>query len=313
MSFRGIIRLSATISLLAVAFCHGQTTASCTYSTFKPPHGYVGANLNGVNDHTAMVGTVIYEPNPYSLYYYGLIRYSNGNMNVYNYPNAVQTFLTRQNYAGVTVGYFEDGVGQFHGMVKSGKHAVVVDYPAAGKPNTFLTGINQGGTIVGRYLTYVKEKPYFSGFELHNGKFSRIWYPNSTDTEPQAINGNGVVAGWYTDSPRNQGYTFFRGFLLHNGTYKELDDPQGRRALGTQLNDVNAVGVIAGNYVTSDSNGENQLNGFIYENGAFENLAYPGAISTAALGINDYKTVVGIARVPPSDSYTFIPFKAQCN
>ncbi|MCU1297567.1 MAG: hypothetical protein JWO91_1845 [Acidobacteriaceae bacterium] len=314
MLYRRIISPLAAIGMFTASmFCHAQTTASCTFSTFNAPSGYVSAGPNGINNYDTIVGDVVTKPTQYTMYSHGLIRYSGGGTQVYNYPNAAETWLTKRNNNGVTVGYFTDSVGHRHGLVKNSSSVVQVTYPAAGKPDTFLTGINKWGSIVGRYLTYVNNKPYFSGFELQNGKYTTIWYPNSTDTQPQAINDNGVSVGWYTNSPRNGAYTFFRGFLLRKGTYTALNDPQGSTALGTQLNDINVYGVIAGNYVTADSNGEFQLNGFIYENGTFKNLVYPGAISTTALGINDYKTVVGVARVPPTNTYTYIPFKAHCN
>jgi hypothetical protein len=314
MSFRGIVFFIAIIGLFAAPLvCNAQTTASCTFSTFTPPSGYVSPAANGINDYGTIVGNVITQPTQYSMFSHGLIRYSNGSVQVYDYPNATETWLTRRNNSGVTVGYFRDRTtGHLRGLVKNSSTAVQITYPAPGQPDTALTGINKWGSIVGRYLTYVNQKPYFSGFELQNGKYTTIWYPNSTDTQPQAINDNGVIVGWYTNSPRNASYTFFRGFLFRNGAYKALNDPQGNTALGTQLNDINVNGVIAGNYVTADSNGEFQLNGFIYESGTFKNVVYPGAISTAALGINDYKTVVGAARVPPTNTYNFIPFKAYC-
>ena len=292
--------------------CHAQTTASCTFSTFKPPSGYAAAGVNGINDSGTIVGSVTYQPAPYSMYSYGLIQYANGSMTVYKYPTSVQTWLTRRSNSNVTVGYFTDNTGQIHGLVKYSSSTATVNYPANGKPYTFLNGINTAGTIVGRYLTYVNQKPQFSGFKWQNGHFTKIWYPNSTDTQPQGINDNGAIVGWYTTSPRNSGYTFLRGFILQNGTYKAINDPQGSKALGTMLNDINKNGEIAGNYMTYDSNGENQFNGFIYTNGTFKNVLYPGAMSTAVYGINDYGMVVGMARVPPTNSYTFIPFKANC-
>ena len=313
MFFRGIAAPVLAMGLFAATILsHAQTTASCSYTTFQPPSGYLSPGPSGINGYGTIVGTVIIRPTQFTMFSHGLIRYSNGGMAVYDYPGAKETVLTRRNNAGVTVGYFFDSTYQRHGLVKNGAAAVEVTYPASGKPDTTLMGINKWGSIVGRYLRYVNGHPLFSGFKLQNGRYLKIWYPNSTDTQPQAINDNGVIVGWYTTSPRNSAYTFFRGFLYQNRVYKALNDPKGSSALGTQLNDMNANGVIVGNYVTSDSTGNSQLNGFIYENGIFKHLSYPGAISTTAVGINDHKSVVGVARVPPNSTYNYIPFKANC-
>jgi len=53
--------------------------------------------------------------------------------------------------------------------------------------------------------------------------------------------------------------------------------------------------------------------GFIFKNGQFKNLAYPGAQLTTAMGINNNEVIVGTARMPTSNGgYNIVPFKATC-
>jgi hypothetical protein len=44
-------------------------------------------------------------------------------MSTYNYPNAADTWFTRRNDAGVTIGYFTKGGQYFHGFADKGRVA----------------------------------------------------------------------------------------------------------------------------------------------------------------------------------------------
>src|SRR5207248_11203766 len=97
-------------------------------------------------------------------------------------------------------------------------------------------------------------------------------------------------------------------------TYKTLYDPQGANQYGNELNDINNSGVMVGNWVSADSQGLAVPHGFIYKNGVFKNIVYPGALATSASGINNYGTVVGTARMPANNGfgYNVVPYKAYC-
>src|ERR1700738_3401574 len=127
MSYRAIVSFLTLVGLFAGSlFCHAQTTASCTFSTFNPPKGYVSPTPDGINNYDTIVGSVFTTPTPFTIVSHGLIRYSNGSMQVYNYPGATKTSLSRRNDSGVTVGYFTDSTGHRHGLVKYSKSAVSV-------------------------------------------------------------------------------------------------------------------------------------------------------------------------------------------
>ena len=73
-----------------------------------------------------------------------------------------------------------------------------------------------------------------------------------------------------------------------NGTYKPISDPAAA-GLGTVANAINASGEVVGTYDLS--NGLTQA--FIYNNGVYTNLSYPGGATGVA--INDAGEVVGTA------------------
>ena len=76
------------------------------------------------------------------------------------------------------------------------------------------------------------------------------------------------------------------GFSWKNGTFTTINFPKAK--YGTVLAGVNNSGVIVGNHISSD-----KKFGFMYENGVFKNIVYPGAKSTMAGGINNNGLVSG--------------------
>lgn len=76
-----------------------------------------------------------------------------------------------------------------------------------------------------------------------------------------------------------------------NLTFTTIDVPG---AVGTNVNGINSLGELVGNYATS-SNGPSS--GFIYSGGNFTLFNYPGASSTIAFGINDSSLISGTAYV----------------
>ena len=71
---------------------------------------------------------------------------------------------------------------------------------------------------------------------------------------------------------------------------------------------------MVGNWISEDSQGLDVPHGFIYKNGVFKNIVYPGALATSASEINNYGTVVGTALIPANNGfgYNVVPYKAYC-
>ncbi len=298
-------------SLLAVAtISAAQTTAVCKFTTFKPPSGYKWASPAGINDHGTIVGAVISPPINGTSYWRGLTRNPDGSMSTYTYPTVTPkyTWFSDINDSGIKVGYF--GLYLHRGFVKSGNQAVTIDYLGPGT-DTWLYGINKWGTIVGSFANYGSDPSGFGGFKLKNGKFIVLKVPNSTYMRAFGINDNGVVVGRYSKTSLSGFSAFYHGFIFRNNIYHTLDHPTGVSHSGTELNDINSSGVIVGNWLSRDPRiGDYLGHGFIYKNGKFQNLAYPGALLTTAMGINNNGIIVGWART--SDFYDIIPFKATC-
>lgn len=213
----------------------------------------------------------------------------------------------------MTVGYWDDNVSNFHGLVMSGGKVVQVDYPGP-QASTWLYGINKWGSVVGAYIIWPNGNFTTGGFKLQNGHYTQIKYPNSNYTRPEAINNNGVIVGWYSDTQFGNPYLTYSGFVLQNGTYKTINNPKGNGNSGTQINDINDSGVMVGNWIVLNGQNIELPNGFIYRNGTFEAVNYPGASGTSVYGINDYGTIVGTARIPANNGfgYNIVPYKAYC-
>jgi probable HAF family extracellular repeat protein len=78
------------------------------------------------------------------------------------------------------------------------------------------------------------------------------------------------------------------GFLLSGGTLTLLNDPLAAPGT-TEAWGVNDADQVVGFY--SDANGNQH--GFLYGNGSYSTLDYPGAFATVAQGINDAGQIVG--------------------
>ena len=77
-------------------------------------------------------------------------------------------------------------------------------------------------------------------FIYQNGKFQRIDFPGSSESEAWGVNDSGIIAGWYAISG---GCVY--GYALQNGNYVSFSYPG---ALGTFPTQVNASGQIVGQY-----------------------------------------------------------------
>jgi len=270
------ITLIAVVVLSVSFFCHAQQTATCDHWTF-----FKSISASGINRWNTVVGSGTLSGGSTV----GFVRYSNGGVTTYKFPNATQTHFSKRNASGVTVG----DVDFNHGLIVSGFSAATIDYPGA--PQTILTGINKWNTMVGTYQ-YNDDAdfgPEWTGFKMwKNGSFTIIAAPGAINTNPNSISDTGIVVGWYVSG--SEAVPFApdpsHGFVLANGVYKTIDYPN---AFGTSLNDINSAGVIVGSWI--DANGVG--GGFLFVNGKFKNVLGPHGETTAVNGINDAGYVTG--------------------
>lgn len=249
--------------------------------------------MTGINDYGTVSGSASKGGSPGQ--FVGATVYSGGGTTFYSAPNSYTTVFSKRNDSGVVVGFYGDTTyaqHYAHGIVLHNSTLAVVNFPGA--TDTFLNGINKWGSIVGYGRT---SSGTSAGFKLMNGSYQKIAYPGfSNSTQPMAISDVGVIVGTYdVYSP------VAHGFVYANGKYQKLDVPFANQ--GTYLYDVNTSGVIVGDYISGSF-----AQGFIYKNGAFKIVVYPGATNTQVYGISNKGVVVGNW----ANQYTQGAFTAVC-
>lgn len=254
-------------SLSFTSLLFAQTQASCSFTTFNPPANDIyGFYPNGINHYNTVVGGV-FGPNQNQEQAY--IRFSGGNVTLFQVPNSAWTFLTRRNLNGVSVGAYGSATASVppatgsRGLMYTASSYSTLDYPGAS--GTTLTGINKWTTIVG---TAVNSSKATFGFKYQHGTFTKIQYPGAAQTTITGINDNGVIVGTYQKS----GSQTPLGFVLQNGTFKSLN------YIPVDIN--NAGTIVEGNQIH-------------FANGTAKGVYYPGSANTFVGGINDLGVITG--------------------
>ncbi|HKW16369.1 MAG TPA: hypothetical protein VJO35_02555 [Terriglobales bacterium] len=283
-----VTSFSALLLSLCPSMLNAQTATCTNWKFFSMPSPWIRTLPSGINRWYTVVGET-YDP---SQNFDGFIRYSDGSIKLYSAPNSSSTSLTGRNAQGVSVGTYNDKTSahHYHGIVIYSSSTATVNFPGAS--DTFLTKINQWGTIVGNYYDAAKNN---HGFELKNNKFTEIDYPGALSTHVSSISDKAVIVGWYQKSGSPHDY----GFVLQNGQYQTLEDAKGT-GNGTDLRDINSSGTIVGVYWPNSV-----PRGFVYTNGEFKDIAPSDANYTLTVsGINGYGYVTGETSQFGSSGYT---------
>ena len=159
---------------------------------------YPGATFTqawGINDPQRIVGN-FRDPNTHLQH--GFL-YNNGKFTQLDVPGAVSTWPRKINNPGAIVGYFTSGSGpdfHSHGFLydKSGKFTRI-DVPFAGATDTFLSGINSSGIMVGYYV----DAKGTHGFVDIAGLFLNLDAPETPPgmgTFALSINDNGATTAY---------------------------------------------------------------------------------------------------------------------
>ena len=123
-----------------------------------------------------------------------------------------------------------------------------------------------------------------------NYKFSGLPGPVMT---PYAINDAGDTAGQFCCAATNDIYDFPPMSYVYTSSsgFNVILPPQGLHAGGSFAAGINNGERVVGSY----SDNSYKSHGFWFDvSGTFRTLDYPGALSTAALGINDSSQIVGV-------------------
>ena len=157
-------------------------------------------------------------------------------------------------------------------------------YPGA--LTTIAHGINDEGDVVGEILLPFHGFP--NGFVRTNDTFSLpIIFPGSevSATIATAINNEGTVAGWYSDT---QGIS--HGFFLADGVYTSYDHPSA--VFSTKITGINDAGDFVGTYSAT----EGIFIAFASVGGKLRQITLPRVNSTEPADISNSGDIVGTGR-----------------
>jgi hypothetical protein len=147
-------------------------------------------------------GTIIGEYSlPGSTHTHGF-EYKNGKFHSIDFPGAVSTVVAAINDNGVIVGDEWKGTGVYEGfLLKNGTFTIVKDPKATGA--TFITDINNLGTMVGGYLVGINPQ----AFMRINGVFKDINVPNAQPYGTvNGVNDHNEVTGQAFTSDGSSGF-----------------------------------------------------------------------------------------------------------
>jgi hypothetical protein len=218
-------------------------------------------------------------------------------------PGATSSDAWSINNYGDIVGFYVDAAGVTHGFHLDGDSYtaagattepippiqggtfITIDVPGA--TFTEATANNDRGEIGGIYLLDGDTTQH--AFLLRAGSFLNIDVPGATATTPRGLGDHGEVVFEAVVSGKNTAY------MLVKGVYTNLEPPDsfaGGPVTYSYLSAINHAGTIVGRY-DDTFHGVGRNRGFILLDGTYGDIFFPGAVSSAALGINDRNVVVG--------------------
>jgi probable HAF family extracellular repeat protein len=149
---------------------------------------------------------------------------------------------------------------------------ITIDVPGAN--DTFASGINDNGQIVGGFLDANEN---YHGFLVTGGSLTTFNVPG-LPTVAYGINNSGQIVGY--DG---------QGFLDTDGSFTTITVPVPNYS--TSAYGINNKGQIMGWYSEYSSG---MSHGFLDTGGSFTTIDVPGATYTQAYGINDSGQIVGV-------------------
>lgn len=156
---------------------------------------------------------------------------------------------------------------------------------------TEVAGINDNGVTVGLFskTNKVSLLNSFAGFYLQNGKFHKVVFPTTNNSNPSfnellGINNSGIAVGDFADSLGNM-----HGYRLNINTHRFTRINVGNSANVTATG-INSGGTVVGYF----TNAAGKVVGFLrHSSGQVVTFAKAGADMTQAFGINKGGVVVG--------------------
>lgn len=203
------------------------------------------------------------------------------------------------NNDGIIAGYFGSGAaghpnkGYVLVRTRAGFKIMKENFP--GSTQTQVTGLNDRGVTVGFWsdMNTANQQNDNFGFYWLNGRFHDVNFPTRDNSAPPVnqllgVNDQDVAVGFYNDANGNShGYTFG----IHGGWFHRVTINGASSVTAAAINNSDDV---AGFF----TNAEGAVDGFLRTaRGRTYTLAHPGASMTQALGVNDFREVVGVYTV----------------
>ncbi|MBV9937429.1 MAG: VPLPA-CTERM sorting domain-containing protein [Acidobacteriaceae bacterium] len=223
--------------------------------------------------------------------------YSNGVFSTIHFPGADDTVARDINNAGQIVGAFTNiGFGGYGFLYSQGEFSRI---SVPGSSSSGAYGINNAGQIA---VTASFGSGYY-GYIDTNGVFTTFnFYPNSNSlTMLNGINDAGQIIGFFVQID-----AFAASYLYSNGmNYILPGEGLGINNAGQVVGPCNYSSCPYGNGVPSV--------GFLYANGTFTKIAFPGASSTTPTGINNLGEIVGEYVDSTSSQHGFVYLNGAFN
>jgi uncharacterized membrane protein len=187
---------------------HGFKLAAGTYTQLDYPGAYFTAAV-GINASGEISG--VYAAHPTDELTAFLL--SGGTYTSISAPASIDTEAVGLNKYGVVAGYYLDSSSNIHGFTYDKGTFSTID-SGNGNPNTYLSGIDDSGVVVGGYGTWetINSVPYAwqHGFLYSSGTFNTFDAPfgDVQVTTPWGMNNKGEIVGGYVDS-QGMNYGFY--------------------------------------------------------------------------------------------------------
>ena len=274
------------LTLLCLAFSPPIFAAEYRFVRINVP-GSESTEPRGVNARGDIVGRFDSEGIGHGF----LLR--RGVITTIDYPNSLETRGARSiNARGDIVGNFLDLDSTSHGFLLRNGRFTQIDPPGASE--TVVGAINNAGDIMGVYFDALG---IAHGFIRKDWKFHEVRLPGTGGAVPTVNSGqdNGRVLVGHTILPSDGGT---RGFVVTKPGDFQLIEYPGLSVPCTGVWTINQRGDMVGGFATINPGdichppfGESH--GFVYQNGEFTLIDFPGSTSSQAMGINDDGLIVG--------------------
>jgi hypothetical protein len=197
---------------------------------------------------------------------------------------------------GIIAGYLGSGAaghpnkGYVLVRTRGGFRIMNENFPGA--TQTQVTGLNDGGVTVGFWSdmnTANQQNDNFGFYWLH-GRFHNVNFPTRDNATPPVnqllgVNDQDVAVGFYNDAKGNShGYTYG----IRGGWFRPVTIKGASSVTAAAINNSDDV---AGFFTNAKGATDALLR---TGGGRTYTLAYPGASMTQALGVNDFREVVGV-------------------